>query len=215
MQILYGTTNAGKLAVMKRSLKSLPQIELVGLKQVEEKLSKEGKQLPHIEETGNTPLENARIKALAYYEALKTPVFSCDTGLYFDGLPEEVQPGIHVRNVRGKCLTDEEMTEYYRSLAERYGDITARYKNAICFVMDEAHIYESMDDSLSGEPFLLTAVPHPKRQEGFPLDCLSKNIATGKYYYDMGEFHQDDVALNYGFYQFFRRILDFPLQPED
>lgn len=198
MKIIYGTTNAGKLAVMKRSLAALENIEIIGLNQIETLL-------PEVAETGSTPLENARIKALAYYKVLKMPVFSCDSGLYFEGLPEELQPGVHVRNINGKCLTDEEMTEYYRSLAEKYGDITARYKNAICFVLDEEHIYESMDDSLSGEPFLLTAVPHPKRQEGFPLDCLSKDIATGKYYYDMGEFHQDDVALDEGFLKFFRK----------
>lgn len=207
MKLLYGTTNAGKLAVMKRSLSALPQIELIGLKQIEEELAKEGKQLPQIAETGNTPLENARIKALGYYKALKVPVFSCDSGLYLDGIPKELQPGIHVRNINGKCLTDEEMTEYYRSLAEQYGDITARYKNAVCLVLDEEHIYESMDDSLSGEPFILTSVPHPRRQEGFPLDCLSKNIITGEYYYDMGEYHQDDVALDYGFLKFFKKIL--------
>lgn len=48
---------------------------------------------------GNTPLENARMKALAYYETFRIPVFSCDSGLYFDNVPDEVQPGIHVRNV--------------------------------------------------------------------------------------------------------------------
>lgn len=206
MKLLYGTTNAGKLAVMKRSLSALPRIELIGLKQIEEELLKEGKGLPQVAETGNTPLENARMKAWAYYEALKIPVFSCDTGLYLEGIPEELQPGIHVRNINGRCLTDEEMTEYYRSLAEQYGDITARYKNAICFVLDKEHIYESMEDSLSGEPFILTSIPHPKRQEGFPLDCLSKNIAAGRYYYDMGEYRQDDVALNRGFLEFFRKI---------
>lgn len=197
MKILYGTTNPGKLAVMKRSLAPLKEIELIGLHEIE-------MPLPEIEETGSTPLENARLKAVAYYEAWHMPVFSCDSGLYFEGLPEEIQPGIHVRNVNGKCLTDQEMTQYYGGLAKKYGDITARYKNAICLVMDQEHIYESMEESLSGEPFLLTSVPHEKRQTGFPLDCLSKNIATGQYYYDLGENRQDDVALDRGFLEFFR-----------
>lgn len=200
MKLLYGTSNAGKLAVMRRSLASLENIEIMGLDQI-------NAPLPQIEETGSTPLENARIKAHAYYEALKIPVFSCDSGLYFEGLPEEVQPGVHVRNIHGRCLSDEEMTEYYRSLAEKYGDITARYQNAICFVLDEEHVYESMDESLSGETFLLTSVPHARRQKGFPLDCLSKNISTGEYYYDMGECRQDDVAVDTGFLRFFQEIL--------
>lgn len=207
MKILYGTTNPGKLEAMRQTLAPLAQIEIIGLEQLTEELTKSI--LPEVEETGATPLENARIKALAYYAAFRIPVFSCDSGLYFDGLPEEVQPGIHVRNVHGKCLTDEEMTEYYRGLAERYGDITARYRNAICLVLDEEHIYESMEDSLSGEPFLLTSVPHPDhiRQKGFPLDCLSKDIATGRYYYDMEGHVQEEVTMYNGFRQFFQRIL--------
>ena len=200
MKLLYGTTNEGKLAAMQRCLASLPQIELIGLNQIKTPL-------PHIEETGRTLLENARLKALGYYEVLHMPVFSCDTGLYFDGLSEELQPGIHVRNIRGRCLTDEEMTEYYAGLARQYGDLVARYRNAVCLVLDEEHIYESMDESLSGEAFLLTSVPHPKRQKGFPLDCLSKHIATGVYYYDMPNMQQDDVALNNGFFRFFQNAL--------
>ena len=54
-------------------------------------------------------IENARIKALAYYAALKRPVFTCDSGLYIDGLADSEQPGVHVRMVNGKRLTDDEM----------------------------------------------------------------------------------------------------------
>lgn len=203
LQILYGTSNQGKLAAMRRALKALPNVEIIGLEDIKENL-------PEIEETGATPLENARLKALAYYDALKIPVFSCDTGLYFDGLPDELQPGVHVRTVRGRRLTDEEMTAYYAGLARRYGDLTARYQNAICLVLDAAHIYESMDDTLSGQPFLLTSTPHPRGREikGFPLDCLTKNITTGEYYYDMGENCEDNVAHDNGFYSFFKSILE-------
>lgn len=206
LQLLYGTSNQGKLAAMRRALKALPNVEIIGLEDIKD--IKEN--LPEVEETGSTPLENARLKALAYYDTLKIPVFSCDTGLYFDGLPEELQPGVHVRTVRGRRLTDEEMTAYYAGLARRYGDLTARYQNAICLVLDAAHIYESMDDTLSGQPFLLTSTPHPRGREikGFPLDCLTKNITTGEYYYDMGENCEDNVALNNGFYSFFKSILE-------
>ena len=77
MRILYGTGNMGKLKVMRRKLSTLP-IEIVGLKDMEEKIS-------DIEETGSTLLENAQIKAKAYYEAFGIPVFSCDTSLRFVG----------------------------------------------------------------------------------------------------------------------------------
>lgn len=180
MKILYGTTNQGKLQAMKKSVEGL-DIELIGLSDVES-------ELPKVNENGRTPLENAEIKARAYFEAFHMPVFSCDSGLYFDELTDEEQPGIHVRRVNGKELTDDEMIAYYASLAERYGGkITGRYRNAIYFILDESHHYFSMDMSIATEPFILGTKPHEKRVPGFPLDCLSIDIATGKYYYDLEE----------------------------
>lgn len=178
MKILYGTTNQGKLLAMKKSVDGLG-IELISLRDVEG-------ELPIINENGKTPLENAEIKARAYYDAFHMPVFSCDSGLYFAELTDEEQPGIHVRRVGGKELTDAEMTEYYASLAEKHGGrITGRYRNAIYFILDEEHHYSSMDMSIATEPFILVSKPHAKRVPGFPLDSLSMDIETGKYYYDL------------------------------
>lgn len=154
-------------------------IELVGLNDMEG-------ELPQIEESGATPLENAKIKALAYYDRFQMPVFSCDSGLYFEELEEQEQPGIYVRRVHGKELTDDEMIEYYAALARAHGGrITGQYRNAIFFVMDREHCYSSMDESIGTERFILVTKPHPKRIEGFPLDSLSIDIPTGKYYYDL------------------------------
>jgi len=105
MKILYGTTNKGKLQAMKAAVKSL-DIELICLNELD-------CELPCINENGHTPLENAEIKAKAYYKTFHMPVFSCDSGLYFDELKEEEQPGIHVRRINDKELTDDEMIQYY------------------------------------------------------------------------------------------------------
>lgn len=181
------------------------EIELIGLND----LRAEGKMIPEVQENGNTPLENARLKALAYYKAFHMPVFSCDSGLYFDNVPDEVQPGVHVRNVKGKCLSDEEMMEYYAGLVRKYGNLTARYRNAICFVMDEKHIYESMDPSMESEKFILTDKPHSTiRKKGFPLDSMSIDIRTNQYYYDLPEENLEEFAVEDGFLLFFRDILD-------
>lgn len=40
------------------------------------------------------------------------PVFASDSGLYIEGIEAERQPGVHVRRVGGKELTDEEMIDY-------------------------------------------------------------------------------------------------------
>ncbi len=199
MKILYGTTNKGKLQAMKAAVEPLG-IELISLNDLE-------REIPFIIEAGKTPLENAEIKATAYYEAFQMPVFSCDSGLYFDELTEEEQPGIHVRRRNGRELTDDEMIQYYSSLAEKHGGkITGRYRNAIYFILDEKHRYSSMDPSIATEPFILVAKPHPKRVEGFPLDSLSIDIGSGKYYYDL-EVKDVSTSVDDGVRKFFSEII--------
>lgn len=203
MKILYGTSNPAKLSAMKRRLESLG-IELIGLNEIKA----QGKVIPSVVEDGITPLENARKKAMAYYEAFHMPVFSCDSGLFFDNVPEEIQPSVHVRTINGVSLTDEEMIAYYSSLAKIYGNLVARYKNAICFVMDEHHIYEAMEQSMESEKFILTDKPHSIIKKGFPLDSLSIDIETGKYYYDLPEEELDQVAVEDGFLEFFKKVFN-------
>lgn len=196
--ILYGTGNPAKLEAMRRRLERL-NIEIIGLRDVEG-------EIPKVEEDGSTPLENARKKALEYYKAFHMPVFSCDSGLYIDNISEEEQPGVHVRTVNGKYLSDDEMIEYYTGLARKYGDLTARYRNAICLVMDEENIYEAMEENTASEKFIITSKPHSTiRKEGFPLDSISLDIATGKYFYDLDENQIDLVAVEDGFLEFFKK----------
>ena len=200
MKLLYGTGNLAKLSAMRNRLEQL-DIELIGLND----LRVEGKNVPEVKEDGNTPLENAMV----YYEAFQIPVFSCDSGLYFDNVPDEVQPGVHVRNVNGKCLSDDEMIDYYSGLVKAYGNLVARYRNAICFVMDNTHIYETMEPSMESEKFILTDKPHSTiRKEGFPLDSISLDIKTNKYYYDLPEDKLEQLAVEDGFLEFFKNILN-------
>lgn len=197
---IYGTGNPAKLQYMRKSLAPLA-IEIIGVNEIDATL-------PIIDESGNSPLENSRIKALAYYAALKQPVFACDSGLYIDGLSDEEQPGIHVRRIGNRTLNDEEMTAHYAKVARGLGGkAKARYKNAICLVISEEVIYEHFGDDISGEEFYLVDKPHPKRVEGFPLDCISARIDDGSYYYD---YERDSVAsgdMAIGFQTFFYRVM--------
>lgn len=179
-------------------------MDLIGLTDLE----KEGKEIPEAAETGKTPLENARQKALAYYKAFQMPVFSCDSGLYFENVPEELQPGVHVRTVKGVYLSDEEMMQYYAGLAETYGDLKAHYQNAICVVLDENHIFEAMDASMASETFFLTSRPHSAiKEKGLPLDCISINQKTGKYYYDMDDREWERISVEDEFLRFLQKIM--------
>lgn len=203
MKLLFGTGNQAKLSVMRIRLERIG-IELIGLND----LRAAGKVIPEVVENGISPLENARLKAIAYYEAFRMPVFSCDSGLYFENVPDEIQPGVHVRNVAGKCLSDDDMIEYYGNLAKKYGNLIAQYKNAICFVLDEEHIYEAMEPSMFSEKFILTDKPHSKiRKKGFPLDSISIDIKTNRYYYDLTENELEQFAVEDGVLNFFEKVL--------
>ncbi|MCH5274946.1 MAG: hypothetical protein J1E65_03835 [Lachnospiraceae bacterium] len=202
MKLLYGTGNSAKLQSMRNRLCGLP-VELIGLREIQEETGI----VVYPGENGSTPLENARQKARAYYAAYKMPVFSCDSGLYCEELPDELQPGVHVRTVGGKYLSDEEMQQYYAQLAKRYGKLTARYHNAICLIMGEGEVYEKMDESLASETFILTDKVHPIKKKGFPLDSLSIHIPSGKFFYDLEEEAVNKVAVEDGFLLFFKEIL--------
>lgn len=199
MQILYGTTNKAKLQEMRTTLAPLA-LDIIGINDLKS-------ELPKIDEYGQTPLENAKIKAKAYYDFFKMPVFSCDSGLYFNELKPNEQPGVYVRRVNDKELTDDEMIAYYSSLAKRYGgQLTGQYQNAIYFIKDENHCYASMDASLAGKPFILTTMPHKRRVDGFPLDSLSLDITSGKYYYDLTS-KNIDTSVDEGLKAFFEAAL--------
>lgn len=75
----------------------------------------------NVDETGKNPIENAVIKAKAYHKESGLPTIALDDGLFLDHVPEHLQPGTHVRRVRGKKLSDREMIEYYISLVNQYG----------------------------------------------------------------------------------------------
>ncbi len=209
MKLLYATTNKAKLESMQRVTNSL-NIEIIGLKDLQNLQEFKNIELPQIDESGKNPLENAIIKAKAYYKVLQIPLFSCDSGLYFENVDEKDQPGTHIRRVNGKTLTDEESLEYYANLATSYGGkIKAKYKNAICLILDEKNIFSSMDSSLEIEPFYLVDKPHSKVVEGFPLDSLSVDIKTEKYYNDLEDnLAVDKSTIEIGFTNFFKQVLE-------
>lgn len=199
MRFIYGTGNEAKIQMMKEMLSPL-QIEIVGIKSLIN-------EIPEIDESGNNPLENAIIKAKTYYDILQAPVFSCDSGLFIDELDETHQPGVHVRNINGKCLSDDEMIEYYSSIAKKCGSSChAIYRNAICLVYDNKHIFKHIGDDISGEKFIITSTPHKKRINGFPLDSLSVHIDSGKYYFDLDKKTSSNIAT--GFQNIFSKIID-------
>lgn len=203
-QLIYGTTNSAKVQHMRDMLEGM-DIEVAGLEH-------RTAMTVDIDETGNNPLENARIKALAYFDLVQALVFSCDSGLYIEGLSSHEQPGVHIRRVKGKELSDEQMLEYYSTLASKFGGkVKARYRNAICLVMNPHTIYEYDGEDMASEEFIITSKPHQQRVEGFPLDSLSVDCKTNKYYFDLEDddshLGKYDPPQTNGFRRFFERVI--------
>lgn len=209
MKVLYGTTNQAKVDIMKRYVKDL-DLEIISLKELNQSAQ-------NVDESGKSPLENAFLKAKSYFEEFKMPVFSCDSGLYFENLSDDsLQPGTHIRRVNGRELNDQEMIDYYGNLAKRFnGKLVARYKNAISFIYDKEHIYNSMDDSLGGKSFLIVDKAHKKSVKGVPLDSLSVDINTEKYYFDIDKIDDDQENMKQAFNKFFKTALYNIVQAKD
>ena len=200
MQLLYGTTNPSKLTAMRHALVGLP-LEILGLADLRINW-------PTVDEQGCSPLDNARQKALAYHAHTELPVFSCDSGLYIQGVPEAEQPGVHARRVAGRALDDEEMIGYYADWATRAGGrLIAWYRNGICLVLPDGRLRQRMDDTIAYPPFYLTDTPHARRTPGFPLDSLSVHIPSGRYFFDLPQPPDNLQALDQGFCSFFRQAL--------
>lgn len=198
-RILYGTGNLAKIDSMRRITADL-DMEILSPKEL-------GLMLPAVDECGKDPLENAKIKAKAYYQAFGMPVFSCDSGLYFKEVPDELQPGTHIRRVHGRELQDEELLSYYAGLAKVYGGrLTAQYRNAVYVVIGEDEYYYSEDDALDTEVFTMLDTPHEKRVPGYPLDSLSVDTVTGKYYHDMKDRTVDKSCIEQGYKAFWTRV---------
>lgn len=201
MKLLYGTANLGKVDHMKNMLFGMG-IEIISIKDIQVDIGE-------IEEVGNNPLDNAKIKALAYYQKARMPVFSCDSGLYIEGIDDAFQPGVHIRRVGGRVLNDEEMIQYYTWLASQFGgEVIAKYKNAIALILDENTMFAYDGDEIASESFILTSKAHEKRTHGLPLDSISLELNTRRYYLDISSSKANsDEKLTQGFRRFFERTV--------
>ncbi len=112
MKYLLATTNKAKIRYYGTKLKERG-IEIVTLEDLNINCD--------VDETGKDPIDNATIKASAYNKLSGMPTIALDEGLFLEGVPNNIQPGTHVRRVNGKRLNDIEMIEYYIDLVNKYG----------------------------------------------------------------------------------------------
>ena len=173
MKLLFATTNPAKIKRYKSRLAE-NGIELITIKDLDLKLD--------INENGKNALENAYIKAKTYYDATKIITIGMDDNLFIEELPQEKQPGTHVRRVNGKVLTDEEMIEYYSNLAKEYGGkLTAKWVYGMVIYNGK----EAKEYTWSKSHFYFVDKPCDKRNPGYPLDSITIVPEYNKYYLDL------------------------------
>lgn len=135
MQVLLATTNKAKIKYYGNKLKE-KGVDLVTLEELGISCD--------VDETGNNPIENAIIKAKAYYEVSHIPTIALDEGLFLENVPEEKQPGTHVRRVNNRRLNDKEMIDYYISLVNKYGKngkLLGYFLKGVAIIDDNHNIY--------------------------------------------------------------------------
>jgi len=163
MKILLATQNLGKYKEIKRMLEPL-SVEVI---LPQEKLD--------VEEKGNSFMENAYIKAMAYFEKYRIPTLADDSGLVvpsLGGYPgvfssrfysidwggrEEVQTSVDEANIR-KLLR----------LMKDVSDRRAYFKAVLCLVLEEGL-------GIFSEGICEGEIAHsPKGSEGFGYDPIFK-----------------------------------------
>ena len=182
-KVLFATENESKAKRFKDGLLR-NGIEIITIKDIDEDIE--------VLEDGKDAIENALIKARAYAKVLDMPVFAMDDSLYIDNIPDDKQPGLYVRRVNGKRLSDEEMLTYYSNLAHEYGEdgkLTCRWVYGIAVINNgvESTYTWNKDD------FYIVDKLSDKVDPGYPLNTISINKKLNKYFTDMTKEDYDTV----------------------
>mgnify|MGYP003292911631 CR=1 FL=1 len=175
MKILFATTNPAKI-IKYFGINNASSEDMN--KNVEVLIIKDFNLNLEVNENGKNAIENACIKAKAYYETTGITTIGMDNNLFIEELPEEKQPGTHVRRVNGKTLDDNEMIEYYSGLIKKYGGVVKGkwvYGMVVCSEKGESEYMWSRDN------FLFTDKPCKKRNPGYPLDSLAVSLSKRRY----------------------------------
>ena len=99
--------------------------------------------------------------------------------MYIENVLKEQQPGLFVRRVNGKELTDDEMIDYYKKLVDSIGGETIAY-----YITGLALVTENGIKTIEIEEdkFILTSKISTENHRGNPLDVISIDPNIRKYY---------------------------------
>ena len=186
-QIIFATTNESKSKRFSKGLKELG-IEVLSLKDIDVKLE--------VEEDGTTAIENALIKARGCFKKTNMPCMGMDDTLYLEGVPKDLQPGLFVRRVNDKSLTDEEMIEHYTNLVKEYGKdgrIDCKWVYGLAVINEKG---EEATYTWSKDDFYMVDSPSNKINPGYPLNSISKYKKLDKYFTEVTDEDMKLIEVN-------------------
>lgn len=182
-KIVFATGNPTKSKRFSDGLSKF-NIEVLSLKDLEIDID--------VEENGKNAIENALIKARECFKVTNMPSIGMDDTLYLENVPNEKQPGLFVRRINGKTLTDEEMINYYTDLVRQYGSDGKLYCK---WVYGLAVIDQDGKESTYTwykDNFYMVEIPSKNINPGYPLNSISKYKTIDKYF---SEVTDDDLNL--------------------
>lgn len=180
MELLFATGNPAKVKSISKKIND-ESIKILSLKDLGLDLD--------VEENGKNSVENAIIKAKAAYNISKRVSFGMDNSLYIKELPDEKQPGTHVRRINGKTLNDDEMISHYRGLVKEYGKLTCTWVYGMA-IYDGEHLEVH---TWNLEDFYFIDDASENINPGYPLDSISLIPRFNKYLVDLSKEEREEL----------------------
>lgn len=170
--LLIATRNAGKTREIQEALQGLPYRVL--------SMAELGRDLPEVDETGSTLLENAQLKARAYARASGLLALADDSGLEVDAL--DGAPGVHSARWAGPNASDAQNNAKLLAELASLGDPPRTAVFRTVMVLAEP---EGREDWVAGRCAGL--VPRAAQGDGgFGYDPLFFVPAAGRTFAQMG-----------------------------
>ena len=177
-EIIFATNNQSKGKRFSKSLLKF-DIKVNTLRDLDIKLD--------VEETGSSAISNALLKARSCYKLTGKNVIGMDDTLYLEGVSDDLQPGLFVRRVNGKVLTDEEMIKHYIGLVKKYGSdgkLNCKWVYGVVVINESG---EESTYTYEKDNFYMVDVMSDIINEGYPLNSISKYKGINKYFSEVTE----------------------------
>lgn len=173
IEVFFATMNKDKIIKMQNRLKDL---DIKIITPYDRNINIE------IEENGKNVIENATLKAKAYFDKVNIPTIATDSSLYVEKF--DVQPGLFVKRINGVPLDDDKLEEYYiNQLNKVGGKSNAFYVTGIVLVQDEnINSIEIKEDN-----FTFTSKKCEDKRNFDPLSRLEYDEKIKKYFCQLNE----------------------------